>query len=115
MRLQHAQETKVFNDVADHETDQEAVIERGQFFFLGQFVAGAEQSEQRHLDDFLAVVKKPLVDQRQDRIQDRRVGFEDFIEKGDMGFGKFAAGDAPVVVLFQSLETYRAERSPPAW
>ena len=100
--------------IPDAKAEEEAIEQRGQLLTLvtirgRQLVAGAEQSEQRYLDDFLAVVKKPLVDQRQDRIQDRRVGFEDFIEEGDMGFGKFAAGDAPIVVLFESLETDRAE------
>ena len=109
MRLQHAQKAEVLADIVDHEAQQKTVIERGQLFFFGQFVAGAEKGQERHFDDLFAIVKQPLVDQRQYRIQDRRVGFEDLVQKGNMRFRQFTVGDPAVVVLLQGLETHRAE------
>src|SRR5512145_2042950 len=70
-RFQHAQEAIVFRDVAHHEADEKTVVERRKLLFLGQLVAGAEESEQGHLRDFFTIVKTALIDKSQERVQDR--------------------------------------------
>ena len=63
LRFQHAQEAEILSDVVDHEAQQKTVVQSGQLFFFGEFVAGAEKSEQRHRADFFAVVEQALVNQ----------------------------------------------------
>lgn len=76
---------------------EEAVIQRVQLLALGQLVRGANlpaartqrqsdtqgvskraahQAQQRHRQALVAIVKQPLVQYRQQRVQHRRVGFE---------------------------------------
>ena len=53
---------------------QEAVVQRVQLLRLGQLVGGAHHAQQRHARAPRAVVKRALVQQRQQRVQDAAVG-----------------------------------------
>src|SRR5688500_19494285 len=99
--FEHAQKAKIFGNVVDHEAEQKPVVKRGQLLFFRQLIAGAEESQQRHASDLLAVVKQALINQGQNCVQNGRVRFKNLIEKGNMRIGQYAAGDPAIVVLLQ--------------
>src|SRR5262249_4239256 len=107
--FEHAEKAVILGDVVDDEAEQKAVVERQQLVILRQLVARAEQREERHSNDFFPVVKEPLVDEREYRVENRRVRFEDLVEKRDVRLGKLPRSDAPVIVLLESAEAHGAE------
>ena len=108
-RAQHAQEAPVLDHVADHEAHQEAVVDRRQLVLLGQLVGRAEDGQQRHLDAVAAVVEAALVEQREQRVQDRRARLEDLVEERDVRLGQLVRRDAAVLVLLERAQAHRAE------
>ena len=109
-RFQHAQEPEVLLDVAHGEPEQEPVVQGRELVVLGELVAGPEQGDERHLVDALAVVEPALVDDGQDRVEDRGVGLEHLVQEGDVGLRELVGGHPPVVVLLQPLQAHRAEQ-----
>ena len=108
-RFEHAQETKVLLHVTEDEAQQEPIVERGELVFFGQLVGGPEQREQRDRLDDPAVVEAPLVHQREDGVQDRRVGLEDFVEERDVRLGQLCGRHPAIFVGFQRLQAHRPE------
>ncbi len=105
----HADEAVLLGDVVGHETEHEAIVKCGQLVLVGKLVRRAEHRDERHGDALAAVVENSFVDNRQQRVEDRRVGLEDFVEERDVRLGQFVRGDAPVIVFFESLQADRAE------
>ncbi len=86
--FQHLEEAEFLADVIHHEAQHEAVVERGEFVLVGQFVRRAEHRDERDLHALAAVVKDALVDDGQQRIEDRGVGLEDFVQERDVRLGQ---------------------------
>ncbi len=107
--LQHFQEAKILADVIDHESQHEAVEQRGQFLLIRQLVGRPEHRDERDVDALAAVVKNALIDDREQRIEDRGVSLEDFVQKGDVRFRQLVIGDAAIVVLLEAFEAHGAE------
>ncbi len=107
--LEHFQEAKILADVIDHEAQHEAVEQRRQLFFVGEFVGRAEHRDERDGDTLAPVVKDTFVDERQQRVEDRGVGLEDLVEKRDMRLGELVVSHAAVIVLLETLQAHRAE------
>lgn len=61
----------------------------------------AHQAEQRHRQALIAIVKKPLVQQRQQRIEDGAVGLEDLVNERDLCCRQVAVQLAHILVIFQ--------------
>ena len=97
-------------DACHRHTDQEAVVERYQRFVARHLVAGADDADQRHRQAHAAVVELAFVEQRQQRVQDRRVGLEHLVEEGDARGGQVAVGQALVAVVLERLQRQRPEQ-----
>ena len=97
-------------DRRDRHTHQEAVVKRHQRFVLRHFIGGAYHADQRCAGACRAVVELALVQQRQQRIQDRRVGLEHLVQKRDAGGGQVAVGEPLVAVVFERFQRQRAEQ-----
>ena len=89
--------------------DQEAVVQRVELLGLGQLVGRGDEREQRHLQARVAVVKEPLVEQRQQRIEDGRIRLEDLVDEGDLGGREVAVRLADVLVVLEAAHGERAE------
>ena len=85
-------------------------MQRQQLVVLGQLVGGREQREQRDVDHLAPVVEAALVDQREDRVQDRRARLEYLVEKGDVRLRQLVRRQPPVVVLLERLQADRSEQ-----
>mmetsp|Transcript_7892 Transcript_7892/g.23585 ORF Transcript_7892/g.23585 Transcript_7892/m.23585 type:complete len:205 (-) Transcript_7892:406-1020(-) len=96
-------------DLAHRPSDQESIVQRVQLLALGQLVARADQAQQRDLHSLRPVVEEPLVEQREQRVQDRRVRLEDLVHEGDLGGGQVAVHLALVPVLLETLHAQRPE------
>jgi len=56
-----------------------------------------------------AVVEEPLVEQREQRVEDGRVGLEDLVDEEQLGLRSVAGGGAPVLVALERGERERPE------
>jgi hypothetical protein len=70
----------------------------------------ATTADQRRAQAAGAVVELAFVQQRQQRIEDGRVGLEHLVEEGDARGGQVAVDQALVAVVFQRLQRQRAEQ-----
>jgi hypothetical protein len=99
--------------VADrrHRHPHEEAVEEGLQRLVGrQLVAGRHHADERRALAAAAVVELALVQQRQQRVEDRRVGLEHLVEEGDAGGRQEAFGQAFVAVGFQRLQRQGAEQ-----
>ena len=85
-------------------------MEGHQRLFGRHLVAGADHADQRRAHARAAVVELALVEQREQRVEDRRVGLEHLVEEGDAGGGQVAVDQALVAVVLQRLQRQRAEQ-----
>ena len=85
-------------------------MEGEQRFVARTLVAGADDADQRRAQAGAAVVEFALVEQGQQRIEDRRVGLEHLVEKGDAGGGQVAVDQALVAVVLKGFERQRTEQ-----
>ena len=107
--MKHVQKAKVLLDIIHSEAQQKAVVQRQEFVVLGKLIAGPEERQERHRCCRFAIMKDPLVDNAENRIQDRGTGFEDFVQKGNMRLGQFVVRDPAIVVGFERFEADRAK------
>jgi hypothetical protein len=94
----------------DGHTHQEAVVEGQQRVVVRRFVAGADGADQRRAQAARAVVELAFVEQRQQRVEDRRVGLEHLVEEGDARGGQVAVDQALVAVVLERLQRQRPEQ-----
>ena len=107
--FEHFEKTEFLDDVVDSEAQHETIVERGQFFLVGQLVGGPEHRDERHAKALAPVVEQALVDDGQERVEDRRVGLENLVEERDVRLGQLVRGHAPVVVVLEAAQADRAE------
>ena len=97
-------------DEPDGHAQQEAVVEGQQRLVGRRLVAGADGAHQRRADAARPVVELAFVEQRQQRVEDRRVGLEHLVQKGDAGRRQVAVDEPFVAVVLQRLQRQRAEQ-----
>ncbi len=78
----------VVGNVVEPAAEQETVAERGQHRVVRDVVGRPEQCDQVGVDGPGAVVKGPLVDEGEQRVEDRRAALEHLVEECDVGFGQ---------------------------
>jgi hypothetical protein len=61
--------------------NEKAVIERVQLFGLRELVGGSDHADEGHRQALVAVVEEALVEQREQRVENRAVRFEDLVYK----------------------------------
>ena len=77
---------------------------------LRQLVAGPVERQQRHGHALAVVVQAALLHERQQAVEDGRVGLADLVEEGDLGLGQPAGGQAPILVRLEALDGDRPEQ-----
>ena len=60
-----------------------------------------DQAQQWNLQPLVAVVKQPLIEQRQQSIQDGAVGLEDLVNEGHLGCGQVPICLPGVLIILQ--------------
>ena len=106
--LDQAVEVKAV-EVVRQRAHQEAIEDRPQRVVVRDLVGGAVQRRQRHLDAGAAGEEPPLVQDAEQRVQDRRVRLEDLVEEDDVGVGQHRLDAADVGALAEGLDVDRAE------
>ena len=66
---------------------EEAVMECAHRLIIGRVVARAHQTGERNGDPLCALIERPLVQHRKERIQDGRIRLEHLIETDEHGLG----------------------------
>lgn len=66
-----------------------------------------DQAEQGHAQALVAVVKEALVEEREQRIQDGRVGLEDFINEGHLAGWQVTVYLPHIFVLLQPCSQHK--------
>ncbi len=89
--------------------ERKAVAQRAQFGEFGNFVGRPEQHDHAHRLGPAILIKFALVDNRQQGIKDRRVGFENFVEKHHGGGRQFALDPAEIGAFLESSDVHRAD------
>ena len=89
--------------------EQEPVEQGPQRLVLGQVVRGREQREQREPVDLGPPAVDPLVEDRQQVVEDRAVGVEQLVEEGELGLGEHPGGDRGDGPLAEPGQVDRAE------
>src|SRR5262249_20834216 len=84
-----------FEVLAPH-ADQKAVEHRSKVVVVWNFVGGPEKRDQRDIFGEAARDKTALVEDGEQRVQDRAVGFEDLVQKDDLGLWQHALGPPTV-------------------
>ena len=77
---------------------------------VGHLVGGAHHADQWHRHPAAAVVELALVEQRQQGVEDGRIGLEHFVEESHLRRGQEAVGETFVSVVLQRPERERAEQ-----
>ena len=62
----------------------------------------AHQAQERHTQALVAIVKEALVQQRQQSIQDGRVGLEDLVDERHLGCGQIPVCLPDVLIILQT-------------
>jgi hypothetical protein len=88
---------------------EEAVEDRLEALVGGHLVRRAEHAQERHVDHGAAVVELPLVEEREQRVEDGAVRLEDLVEEDDLGLGHHALGAAAVGALAEGGDVDRPE------
>jgi hypothetical protein len=109
-RAQHGEEAEVLADRLEAQPHEEAVVEGRELVLVGKLVGRADEAEQRHRDDVAAVVEAPLVEDPEQRVQDRARRLEHLVEEGHVRLGKLVRRHAPVLVALERRERDRAEQ-----
>lgn len=71
-------------NLADLLADEEAVVEGIELLALRQFIGGSNKADEGHGEALVAVVEEALVQEGEQRVQDRTVGLEDLVYKRDL-------------------------------
>ena len=95
--------------VVDVAAEQEPVEQGPQGLVLGQVVRGREQREQRQPVDLGPAAIDPLVEDREQVVQDRAVGVEQLVEEDELGLGEHPGGDRGDGPLAEPHQVDRAE------
>jgi hypothetical protein len=82
--------------------NQETIIQCVQLLTLWQLIAGSNQAQQRHRQAFVAVVKKALIQQCQQCVQDGGVGLENLIHKRHLCCWQITLDLSLVTVIFEA-------------
>ena len=108
---QHAAEVLFFMHIVEPQPDQHTVVQRFQTAVsLRQFVGGGDQQTHRDRLFAVAVAKATFVDGGEQRIENRRTGFPDLIQKDDFGIRQIAFGQTLIAsFIFQRLNRQRAK------
>ena len=88
---------------------QEPVEDRAQGVVVGHLVGRAVERAQRHLDARAAGEELPLVQDAEQRVQDRGVRLEDLVEEHDLRLGQHRLDAPDVAALAEGLDVDRAE------
>ena len=96
-------------EVVDVATDQEPVEQGTQRIVLGQVVRGREEREQRQAVQLGPAAVDPLVEHREQVVQDRAVGVEELVQEDELGLGQHAGGDRGDGPLAEPHQVDRAE------
>ena len=101
------EEVLVLHGVGD-DLEAEAILERAELGVFGDLVGRREQDLERDGDRGAVLVVLALVDDRQQRVEDRRVRLEDLIEEHHPRRRQLALGAAHVATLAQEVDVDRA-------
>ncbi len=96
-------------DGLDRQTQQEAVEESFPDLVLGHRIGRADDADQGAALTPRPVVELPLVQERQQRIEDGAVGLEHLVDERDGGVRQEARGMPLVPILLQGLDRQRTE------
>ena len=100
---------RMIADRLDEMREQETVGEGLQRAVLGQAVRGRDAAAERDIGREMATPELALIQNAEQRIEDRGRAEEDLVEKGDIGLGKHAGDVRPELPLAQSIDVKRAE------
>src|SRR5690606_39836180 len=93
----------------DRDPQREAVLERAERGIVACCVRRGEREMKRRPPCLLAAPKPTVVEDAEERVEDRRAGVEDLVEEGDLRLGKPAFRHRLEAALAQSLEVDRPE------
>ena len=93
----------------DLEAQRDAIVERLQLAAGGGFVAGEECQSQRAVDGVSVVFELPLVQDLEQRVQDRAASLPYFIDESQVYIGQVVLDPALEAVLLQARDPYRPE------
>ena len=96
-------------EVVGDDAQKEAIEDRGQVVVVGHLVRGAEHRQQRHVLHLGAVGELALVQDGEERVQDRRVRLEDLVEEDDLRLGQHGLGLARVGAFAEGADVDGAE------
>ena len=108
-QLQQVDKLLVGNRLHRH-AQRKTVVEGLQRLVVGHLVGGTDHADQRHRHPAAAVVELALVEQRQQRVENGRIGLEHLVEKRHLRRGQKAFGQTLVTIILQRAQRKRPEQ-----
>ena len=80
-------------EVVDVTAEKKSVEQSAEGVVLGKVVGSGEERQERELVDLGAAAVDPLVEHRQQVVEDRAIGVEELVEEDEFAFGQHACRD----------------------
>src|SRR4051812_38361918 len=92
------------------DTQQKTIEQRLERVVLGQMIARAHEHESFQSARFFAAPKNPFIERREQAVQNRAVGIEQFVEENERGLWQHAFGIGQQFAFTQFANIERAKQ-----